>query len=134
VLIVAGSAGMVQAALSLGDRWHISRAVLGMLILAPLTSLPNAITAIRLGLARRGAALVGETFNSNTINLAGGVIVPAMFTSLAATASTAKVQVGWLVAMTLTCLAMLARRDGLGRGGAAALIAMYVGFALLQLA
>src|SRR6266487_929911 len=50
--------------------------VLGVLILAPITSLPNAITAIRLGLANRGGALVAETLNSNTINLVAGVIAP----------------------------------------------------------
>ncbi len=75
-LIVAGSAGMVQTALTLGDDWHISSAVLGALILGPLTSIPNAATAVRLGRAGRGAALVGETFNSNTINLAAGVVDP----------------------------------------------------------
>ena len=73
-LIVAGSAGMVETALTLAGDWHIPNAVLGFLILAPLTSIPNAATAVRLGLARRGAALVGETFNSNTINLAAGVV------------------------------------------------------------
>ena len=90
-LIVAGSAGMVQSALALGDRWHVSSAVLGTLVLAPLTSIPNAITGIRLGIARRGAALVGETFNSNTINLGAGVIVPALFVSLSALSSRAAV-------------------------------------------
>jgi cation:H+ antiporter len=134
VLIIAGSVGMVHAALTLGDRWGISRAVLGMLILAPLTSLPNAVTGIRLGLARRGAALVGETFNSNTINLAGGVIAPALFTTLLASSTTAKLEVAWLIAMTAACLALLARRGGLGRGAAAVVIAMYGGFVALQLA
>ena len=58
--------------------------MLGFLILAPLTSIPNALTAVRLGLAGRGAALVGETFNSNTINLGFGVIVPSLFVTFAA--------------------------------------------------
>ena len=83
-LIVAGSAGMVEAALTLGDQWGISSAALGMLILAPLTSVPSAVTAVRLGLAGRGEALVGETFNSNTINLAAGVIVPSLFVTFTA--------------------------------------------------
>ena len=68
-LIVAGSAAMVQLALDLGANWHVSQTVLATLVLAPLTSVPNAITAVRLGMAGRGAALVSETFNSNTINL-----------------------------------------------------------------
>jgi Ca2+/Na+ antiporter len=124
---------MVQAALALGERWHISQAVLGVLILAPLTSVPNAITGVRLGLAGRGAALVGETFDSNTINLAGGVIVPALFTTLVASSTVAKLQLGWLIAMTCACIALLARTGGLRRGGAAALVGAYVGFACLQL-
>jgi len=129
-LIVAGSAGMVQAALSLAGRWHVSSAVLGVLILGPLTSLPNAATAVRLGLAGRGAALVGETFNSNTINLAAGVIVPSLFISLGAAGTLGKVQLAWLVAATLLTLLLLARPGGIRRPGAAALVALYFAFAV----
>ncbi len=132
-LIVAGSAGMVQAALSLGERWHISAGVLGILILAPLTSLPNAITAVRLGLANRGAALVGETFNSNTINLAAGVLIPSLFVTLAVSAGTARLQLGWLVGMTFVSLLLLAPARGMRRPGAIALIVLYLGFVGLQL-
>lgn len=129
-LIVAGSAGMVQSALSLGAHWHISNAVLGVLILGPLTSIPNAVTAIRLGLAQRGAALVGETFNSNTINLAAGVIVPSLFITLAATGALGRAQLAWLLAATLFTLAVLARRGGMRRGDGAALIVLYFAFAM----
>jgi cation:H+ antiporter len=132
-LIVAASAGMVQAAIALGDRWGISRAVLGMLILAPLTSIPNALTGVRLGLARRSTALVGETFNSNTINLAAGVIVPSLFVSLGALSATAEAQVAWLVGMTAVALLLLASRRGMRRAGASVLIALYVGFVATQL-
>lgn len=134
VLIVAGSAGMVQSALTLGQRWGVSRAILGTLILAPLTSLPNAITGVRLGLAGRGAALVGETFNSNTINLAAGVIVPSLFVTLTAPSSTAKLQLGWLIGMTCVCLLALAPRRGMRRLDAAGLVALYAGFVAVQLA
>jgi cation:H+ antiporter len=132
-LILAGSAGMVQAALSLGDRWHISQAALGVLILAPLTSIPNAITGVRLGVAGRSAALVGETFNSNTINLVAGVIIPALFTALAALGPTAKLQLAWLAAMTLFSLLALSQPRGMGRAQALALILLYLGFAATQI-
>jgi cation:H+ antiporter len=127
-LIVAGSAGMVETALTLGGDWHVSNAVLGFLILAPLTSIPNAATAVRLGLARRGSALVGETFNSNTINLAIGVILPSLFITLAALSTLGKLQLAWLVAATLPTLILLARRDGMGRAGGAALVVLYFAF------
>jgi cation:H+ antiporter len=132
-LIVAGSAGMVQATLALGDRWHISHAALGVLVLAPLTSVPNAITGVRLGLAGRAAALVGETFNSNTINLAAGVIAPSLITATTALSATAKLQLAWLIVMTFLCLALLRRRRGMGRGGATLLVLLYGGFAATQI-
>ena len=127
-LIVAGSAGMVQAALSLAGSWHISHAVLGVLILGPLTSIPNALTATRLGRAGRGAALVAETFNSNTINLAFGVIVPSLFVTFAAASTTGKFQLAWLVGATLLTIAVLARPRGMRRAEAAALVALYFAF------
>jgi cation:H+ antiporter len=133
VLIVAGSAGMVEAALTLGDHWHISSAVLGALILGPLTSIPNATTAVRLGRAGRGAALVGETFNSNTINLEAGVIIPSLFVTLAAVGTLGKLQLAWLLAATLFTLAALARPDGMRRRDGVALIVLYFAFAVSTL-
>ena len=122
ILIVAGSAGMVQSALSLAGDWHISNAVLGFLILGPLTSIPNALTAVRLGLAGRGAALVGETFNSNTINLGFGVIVPSLFVTFAAVSTLGKLQLAWLIGATLVTMAALARPGGMNRAGGAVLV------------
>jgi cation:H+ antiporter len=132
-LIVAGSVGMVQTALTLGDRWGISNAVLGVLVLAPLTSIPNALTAVRLGLARRGSALVSETFNSNTINLAAGVTIPALFVTVTATSAVARVDIGWLIAMTALCVTELARPAGMRRVGGGALICLYLTFVAIQL-
>jgi cation:H+ antiporter len=128
VLIVGGSAGMVQSALSLAGDWHIPNVVLGFLILGPLTSIPNALTAIRLGLAGRGAALVGETFNSNTINLAFGVIVPSLFVMFAAVSTLGKLQLAWLIVATLVTLTALARRGGMRRAEAAVLVILYFAF------
>ena len=42
-LIILGSEGMVRTALSLAGDWHLSHVVVGVLILAVLTSLPNAL-------------------------------------------------------------------------------------------
>jgi cation:H+ antiporter len=130
-LIVAGSAAMVQAALVLSDRWGVSRSLLGVLILAPLTSLPNAITAVRLGLARRGAALVAETFNSNTINLTAGVVIPALFVTFVALSGAERSQLGALLAMTVATVLLLARPQGLRRPGALLLVLLYAGFVAL---
>ena len=73
---------MVNAALVLADRWSVSDAVVGLIVLAWLTSLPNAFTAFRLGLADRGDALVSETLHSNSINMVGGLVIPALFVTI----------------------------------------------------
>ena len=116
-LIVVGSIGMVQAAIDLSDRWHLSKAVVGILILAVLTSLPNAFTAIRLGLGGRGAALVTETIGSNTINLTGGILFPALIVGLAGSSGLVDFNFGWLLGMTCVALLLLSRTVGIGRRG-----------------
>jgi cation:H+ antiporter len=131
--IVLGSIGMVKSALDLGDRIGISRAVLGTVVLAVLTSLPNAFTGIRLGLTGRGAALVSETLNSNTINLFGGLAVPALFVGLGAFQGVVRFDLAWLIGATVVVLALLARRRGIGRAGGALIVLLYLVFLAVQL-
>jgi len=131
-LIVVGSIGMVESALSLADGWHVPRVLVGVLILAPLTSLPNAFTAVRLGLAHRGSALVSETLNSNTINLVGGVVLPAFVVSAASVSTSARIDLVCLIAMTVGSLVLLNARRGLGRAGGCALVGLYGIFVATQ--
>jgi cation:H+ antiporter len=133
-VIVLGSTGMVKAALSLADRWNVSETVTGLLVLAVLTSLPNAFTAVRLGLSGRGDALVTEALASNTINLTGGILVPALFVGLASASTSVKLDFVWLAAMTIFTLAALATARGMGRMAGATLIAMYAAFVAIHLA
>jgi cation:H+ antiporter len=132
-LIVLGSTAMVECALSLSDRWHASRSLVGVLVLGPLTSLPNAFTAVRLGLAKRGDALVSETTNSNTVNLFAGVVLPALFVGVARATTSVKLELAWLIAMTAFTLLLLSRGRGLGRLGGAVLIAFYAVFVAAEL-
>jgi len=131
-LIIAGATGMVESAITIADRWQLSPGILGLLVLGPLTSLPNAYTAIRLGRARRGAAVVSETMNSNTINLAAGVILPGLALSIVARTGGSYIDFAWLVVMNLVALGMLARRGGLSRFNGLTLIAIFLAFCVLE--
>jgi cation:H+ antiporter len=130
--IVLGSIGMVHSALTLADRWGLPDAVVGAVLLAVLTSLPNAYTGIRLGRARRGAALVSETMNSNTINLVGGLAIPALFVTLGGFSALAVVDFSWLLVVTAVAILLLARRSGMGMRGGIVLFAAWIGFAVVQ--
>ena len=76
VMVVLASVGLVRSALVLGEDLGISKTVLGTLVLAPLTGLPNLVTAIGLAKKGRGSAVVVETFNSNSLNVVAGVLLP----------------------------------------------------------
>jgi cation:H+ antiporter len=133
-IIVAGSAGMVEAAVDLGHRWDIPGVIVGVLVLAVTTSLPNAFTAIRLGRQGRGSALVSETFNSNTINLVGGIAIPALFLTLDRASHLVDFDVAWMIGMTVATWALLGRRAGTARADGAVIVALYAVFVTVQLA
>lgn len=137
-LIVGGSVGVVQSAVTLASAWSIPSPIVGTLLLAGLTSLPNAYAAARLARHGRAAALVSETFNSNTINLVVGVGLPTLVFGLSGSASnvTFDLLVDLLALLVLTLLAVgwLARPGGLTRGGGAVIMGLYVLFVVIHIA
>ena len=107
--------------------------LVGTLLLAVLTSLPNAYTGVRFGRAGRGAALVSETMNSNTINLVGGIVVPALFITFGSGFSgLERVDVAWLLVATAAAIGLLAQRGGMRARGGALLLVSWVAFAAVQ--
>src|SRR5207244_7118916 len=75
--VIGGATAMVYAAQSFGTRWNVSDVIVGTLVLAALTGIPNVLAAIRLALHGRGAACVSESLNSNNANILVGLCIPA---------------------------------------------------------
>jgi cation:H+ antiporter len=132
-LIVAGSVGAVRAATDLADAWSVPRVLVGVIVLAILTSLPNAWTGVRFGLQQRGSALMSETLNSNSINIVAGLALPTAFGSLASFSNLDKFDVAWLLGMTAVALVLFGKRDGAGRTAGAFLIVLYAVFVAAQI-
>lgn len=130
VVIILASEGMVTAALGLALRWRLPNQLVGAVVLAGLTSLPNAYAAVRLALQQRGSAVVSEAFNSNTINLVAGICLPALFVNVAGAGPAERFDLFWLLAMTLVTIILLTRRRGLNRPGGILVIGLYVLFVL----
>jgi cation:H+ antiporter len=133
-LIVAGSVGAVRAATDLANAWSVPEELVGVVVLAVLTSLPNAWTGVRFGLQQRGSALMSETLNSNSINIVAGLAVPAALGSLAAFSGLAIFDVAWLIGMTAAALVLFGRHEGGGRTAGVFLIVLYAVFLVVQLA
>jgi cation:H+ antiporter len=133
-LIVVGSVGAVHAATDLAQAWSVPEALVGVTVLAILTSLPNAWTGVRFGLQRRGSALMSETLNSNSINIVFGLAVPVALGTLGAFSGLAIFDLAWLVGMTAAALVLFGKRGGGRRGAGAFLIVLYAVFLVVQFA
>ena len=130
LVIVAGSTVMVDTSLVLADEIGLSHLVVGLLILAVVTSLPNASTAFRLARQGRADATVSETLNSNNINLVGGILIPAAILGLGTVSSGVPADLVWLLVLTAATLGALATRSGIGRLAGAALVCAYIAFVI----
>jgi cation:H+ antiporter len=110
---------------------EISTPVLGTIILASLTGIPNAITAIQLARRGRGSAVLSESLNSNTVNLLAGVSLPVLFFSSASLSPRSMLALWWHAGMTLLALGLSFVRGGLGRNAGALLVVAYAAFIIL---
>jgi cation:H+ antiporter len=128
VAIVAGATAMVDTSLVVADAIGLSHALVGLLVLAVVTSLPNMSTAIRLARQGRGDATVSETLNSNNINLVGGIVIPAAILGLGTVPGSASSDLVWLAVLTGGTLVALAMRGGMGRLAGVALVGAYLAF------
>ncbi len=128
VAVVGASTVMEVAATTLGRRYAIADMVTGALVLAVVTSLPNAVTAVYLARKGRGAAVLSTALNSNAINVTVGLLVPASLTGLGPPAGQDMLMAGWYAGLTLLALAYAYWGHGLGRMPGAAIIAGYLAF------
>jgi cation:H+ antiporter len=133
IVIVLASEGMVVSALHLATQWAIPSALVGAVVLASLTSLPNAYAALRFARQQRGSAVVSEAFNSNAINILAGICLPTLVLHGVASDAATQFDVLWLLGMTALTIVLLARRRGLNRPGGALIVGLYLLFVVLSL-
>ena len=125
---------MERGASSLGAHFAVPDIVVGALILAAVTSLPNAVSAIYLARRGRGAATLSTALNSNSLNVTIGLLIPATLIGLAKQSGSGLLVAGWYAALTALTLALAYAGRGLGRGSGAVVIAAYAVFVALLLA
>ncbi len=128
-VVIAASVTMERAASVLGARWAVPELVTGGLVLAAVTSLPNAVAAVYLAARGRGAATLSTALNSNTLNVVAGLLVPAAVLGLGRPSGQAVLITVWYVLLTLAVLALAYRHRGLRRVTGALIIVAYAAFA-----
>ncbi len=135
VLVVVGaSVAMEQTASKLGARHAIPEIVVGALILAAVTSLPNAVAAVYLARRGRGAATLSTAMNSNALNVAAGLLLPATVVGLGASSGQGTLVAAWYLGLTALALACAYIGLGLRRGHGVLIICGYLAFVGVVLA
>ena len=132
--VIGGATAMVYAAQSLGDRWDISDVIIGTIVLAALTGIPNLLAAVRLALHGRGAACVSESLNSNNANILVGLCIPALILGIGDPSGVTKFSAAAMVVMTLLAGVFSYSKGGLTRREGLAIIALYAAFVVVVVA
>jgi cation:H+ antiporter len=127
-VVIGASAVMERSASIVGEHYAVPEIVLGALILAAVTSLPNAVSAVYLSSRGRGAAVLSIALNSNAINVLVGFLVPAVIIGLSHTSDMQVIVAGWYLAVTVFCLVLAYGYRGLSRGSGIAIIVCYMAF------
>ncbi len=127
-VVVAASVTMERAAVSLGTAWAVPEIVTGGLVLAAVTSLPNAVAAVYLAARGRGAATLSTALNSNTLNVVAGLLLPAAILGLGRPSGQALLITLWYVLLSVAVLMLAYRYHGIGRTTGALIIAAYAAF------
>ena len=126
--VVAASTVMELAATELGSRYAVAGIVTGGLVLAVVTSLPNAVSAIYLAMRGRGAAVLSIALGSNAINVVAGLLIPGSITGLGPASGQDILVAAWYAGLTVLALAFAYHGRGLTRLPGALIIAGYLAF------
>ncbi|MHB8436709.1 MAG: sodium:calcium antiporter [Acidimicrobiales bacterium] len=127
-MVILASTAMERSGVAIGAAYKLPDVVVGGVLLAAVTSLPNAVAAIYLARRGRGAAVVSEAMNSNALNVVAGLLIPSVVLGINPGGSESLNIAWWYGAMTLGCLAVFFLRRGLSRGLGALILIIYVAF------
>ncbi|MGA2282699.1 MAG: hypothetical protein ABSH07_03325 [Candidatus Dormibacteria bacterium] len=128
VAVVAASATMERTATDLGARFGVPEIVIGGLVLAAVTSLPNAVAAVYLAVRGRGAAVLSIALNSNSLNVVAGLLLPGTVVGLGGPSGQTGLVAAWYLGLTAVTLGLAHRQRGLRRPAGALIVAAYAVF------
>jgi cation:H+ antiporter len=134
LVVIAASTVTERVATTLGRRWSLPDLVVGAVVLAAVTSVPNAVAAVHLARRRYGAAVLSEALNSNTINVVAGLLIPAVVAGVGAVSAQSTVVALWALVMTGGAVLAAWRLAGVDRRVGWSLVAVYLAFVILLIA
>jgi cation:H+ antiporter len=133
-VVLAASIVMERSATRFGSALAIPGIITGGLVLAAVTSLPNAVSAVYLAVRGRASATLATALNSNTLNVLAGLLVPAVITGIGQESAHTAVLAVWYGGLTAVTLALALRFRGLGRRSGFLIVGLYAALVAVLLA
>jgi cation:H+ antiporter len=130
-IVVAASTAMERSATTLGVNWGVSSIMVGGVVLAAVTSLPNAVAAVYLASRGRASATLSEALNSNALNAMVGLMIPAVVLDIGRLSAGVLLAAGWYAGLTALTLGLAYAARGLGRRAGILIIAVYLVFVVV---
>jgi cation:H+ antiporter len=130
IVVVASSVAMERGATTLGHHFHVAVAIVGGVVLAAVTSLPNAVAAVHLATKGRGAAALSTALTSNNINVVAGLLIPGALVGLAAPSFAGNLTAASYLLLTAVALILAFVYRGLNRRSGWVIIAGYLVFVI----
>jgi len=134
LVVIGASVAMEETATGMGAQAGVPSIIVGGIVLAAVTSLPNAVAGIYLALRGRGVVAMGAAFHSNAFNVLLGLLLPAAVLGLGPTTGEVPVVAGSYLALTLTAVLLAWAGRGLDRRAGVVMIAGYAGCLILVVA
>jgi cation:H+ antiporter len=134
VVVVTASVVMERSATVLGQRLSVPDIVVGTLVLAGVTSVPNAVAAVYLARRGRGAASWSTAMNSNALNVAAGLLLPAVVLGMGPVSGDVSLVASWYVGLTVLVVCFAYVHLGLRRSVGVLIIASYAAFVITVVA
>jgi cation:H+ antiporter len=132
-VVILASVAMEESATTFGAAAGLAPIIVGGLILAAVTSLPNAVAAIYLAWKGRGAAVLSTASNSNAINVIVGLMLPAVILGIGGPTSVGGFVALFYLGLTALAMALALHGKGLNRWTGSVIIAAYVVFVAVLL-
>jgi cation:H+ antiporter len=125
-VVVGASIAMEKSAVKLGRHAGVPAILTGGIMLAAVTSLPNAVAAIYWATRGRGAALLSTALNSNAINVLAGLLLPGTLLGLGSPDGPTVFLAACYFGLTSLALLCALRGRGLSRSDGALIILAYL--------
>jgi Ca2+/Na+ antiporter len=130
-IVIVASTAMEWSASALGVSYGVSSIVVGGVVLAAVTSLPNAVAAVYLASRGRASATLSEALNSNALNAIVGLMIPAVVLGIGRRSGGGVVSATWYAGLTAITLCLAYASRGLGRRAGILIIVAYLVFAIV---